>query len=156
MQQRRPEMLTLYQAFIDARGFAEGSQIYERARNELRESANRALLRIAVRRTQANRLAASVPDNPFDVERRDILAGVRKMRKRMLESAAGPSARRSWFADSTDDDDDVRHHMPASVMSNFQEFRKKLPLSPDLRQLDPAPEREHSVRCVVDESSSMA
>ncbi len=76
------------------------------------------------------------PSNPyrnaFDIERKDLLDQIIRMRSNFLQ----PSSRYSKLID-----DDTRHSMPISQMGNYQDHLKKMPVP--LREIESAPVRQH-------------
>ena len=70
--------------------------------------------------------------NPYDIERKDLLDQIIRMRANFLQ----PSSKYSKLID-----DDTRHTLPISQMGNYQDHLKKMPMP--LREIESAPVRQH-------------
>lgn len=70
--------------------------------------------------------------NAYDIERKDLLDQIIRMRANFLQ----PSSRYSKLTD-----DDSRHSLPIGQMGNYQDHLKKMPMP--LREIESAPVRQH-------------
>ncbi|XP_077295823.1 integrator complex subunit 6 [Arctopsyche grandis] len=70
--------------------------------------------------------------NPFDIQRRDLLDQVVRMRANFLQ----PSLALTKLVD-----DDSLHSMPIAQMGNYQDYLKRM--TPQLREIESAPVRQH-------------
>ncbi|XP_063839642.1 integrator complex subunit 6-B [Ostrinia nubilalis] len=70
--------------------------------------------------------------NPFDIQRRDLLDQVVRMRANFLQ----PSLAHTRLVD-----EDSLHTMPVAQMGNYQEYLKRM--TPQLRELESQPVRQH-------------
>lgn len=70
--------------------------------------------------------------NPFDVQRRDLLDQVVRMRANFLQ----PSLAHTRLVD-----EDSVHSMPVAQMGNYQEYLKRM--TPQLREIESQPVRQH-------------
>ncbi|CAH0592364.1 unnamed protein product [Chrysodeixis includens] len=70
--------------------------------------------------------------NPFDIQRRDLLDQVVRMRANFLQ----PSLAHTRLVD-----EDSLHTMPVAQMGNYQEYLKRM--TPQLRELETQPVRQH-------------
>ncbi|KAI8438346.1 hypothetical protein MSG28_010912 [Choristoneura fumiferana] len=73
--------------------------------------------------------------NPFDIQRRDLLDQVVRMRANFLQ----PSLAHTRLVD-----EDSLHSMPVAQMGNYQEYLKRM--TPQLREIETQPVRQHIVR----------
>ncbi|CAG9581296.1 unnamed protein product [Danaus chrysippus] len=70
--------------------------------------------------------------NPFDIQRRDLLDQVVRMRANFLQ----PSLAHTRLVD-----EDSLHSMPVAQMGNYQEYLKRM--TPQLREIESQPVRQH-------------
>ncbi|XP_073957600.1 integrator complex subunit 6 isoform X2 [Choristoneura fumiferana] len=70
--------------------------------------------------------------NPFDIQRRDLLDQVVRMRANFLQ----PSLAHTRLVD-----EDSLHSMPVAQMGNYQEYLKRM--TPQLREIETQPVRQH-------------
>ncbi|XP_014356267.2 integrator complex subunit 6 [Papilio machaon] len=70
--------------------------------------------------------------NPFDIQRRDLLDQVVRMRANFLQ----PSLAHTRLVD-----EDSAHSMPVAQMGNYQEYLKRM--TPQLREIESQPVRQH-------------
>ncbi|XP_004930243.1 integrator complex subunit 6 [Bombyx mori] len=70
--------------------------------------------------------------NPFDIQRRDLLDQVVRMRANFLQ----PSLAHTRLLD-----EDSAHSMPVAQMGNYQEYLKRM--TPQLREIESQPVRQH-------------
>ncbi|XP_063616848.1 integrator complex subunit 6 isoform X1 [Cydia splendana] len=79
-----------------------------------------------------NKNQAHTYRNPFDIQRRDLLDQVVRMRANFLQ----PSLAHTRLVD-----EDSLHSMPVAQMGNYQEYLKRM--TPQLREIETQPVRQH-------------
>ncbi|XP_022117379.2 integrator complex subunit 6 isoform X1 [Pieris rapae] len=79
-----------------------------------------------------HRAQAHTYRNPFDIQRRDLLDQVVRMRANFLQ----PSLAHTRLVD-----EDSVHSMPVAQMGNYQEYLKRM--TPQLREIESQPVRQH-------------